>query len=441
MYYEKSRYVCLCGDTSTDAITKLPTLLSPSNMHHLGDLYFCPSCQGVKCIHCCHVAVECKYCVNCMTDFSDQKGVVRCSKNCFECPQCKSPLPVSVEDAVADGAKGKCFTFACVVCDYTYKTLVITKPAALKTIIKNENPIPFTNFFERFSLLHKLAVLEEKSQVPRKLNPTVLARMKAMDIQQPTGDQDEASNITQKLSEKKPLQINADDDFNSRPPKLLPLGRHLTAKRSYLCDSCRTMLSMPVGDHRLMKIVTKEFASDIVPTVTAKVDHASVLNFTPGSDTQCSLNIVNVTDLSISVTVSILSQLPKQFMNNNATISISFPFTHFSVQGRREKLAIIDSIPSPYLTSNTKTARAEQLMRASRREAQRRKTEGDEFKEVGANWVSVPFSVAVTSNTPLLSYPKIPFYITIESKLPDTWKPHANRRGLKYGFWVVCQVE
>lgn len=441
MLFDTSRYVCLCGDTSTDPATKLPLLLAPSNMHHLGDLYFCPTCQNLKCVHCCSVAVECKYCVNCMTDYSDQKGAVRCSKNCFECPNCMSPLPISVEDTITDDVKGKRFTFACVSCDYNYKTQVITKPAALKTIIRSENPIAFTNLFERYSLLHKLALLQEKSLAPRQLNLTVLARMRAMDIHQPKDHLDETDNIVQKLAEKNAVEIDLENDFDITGPKLLPLGRHLTAKLSYQCDTCRTPLLVPVADHRLMKIITKMFASDIVPVITAKVDRPSVLNFGPGSETQCKMNIINNTELSISVTVSIPSQLPPLFMNNNATMSISFPFTHFSVQGRRDKLAIIDTIPSPYLTSNTKTARAEQLMRAARRETQKRESEGQEFKEIGANWVSVDFSVSVARETPHSINPNIPFYITIESKLPESWKSIANRRGLKYGFWIVCRVE
>lgn len=376
-----------------------------------------------------------------MTDYSEQKGAVRCSKNCFDCPNCMSPLPVSVENAVTEGAKGKRFTFACVVCDYTYKTQVITKPAALKTIIRNENPIAFTSLFERYSLLQKLASLKENSLAPHKLNPTVLLRMKAMDIQKPKDHMDEVDELMQKLAEKKPMEIDLENDFDSNGQTMLPLGRRLTAKRSYLCDNCRTPLLVPVADHRLIKIVTKNFARDVVPIITAKVKHQSVYNFAPGSETHCTMSIINPTDLSISVTVSIPSQLPPLFMGNDATVSISFPFTHFSVQGHRDKQTIVDSIPSPYLTSNTNTARAEQLTWAARREAQKREAEGDDFKEIGTNWVSVPFSVSVTSDTPASTNPKIPFYVTIESKLPESWKPQGSRRGLKYGFWVVCRVE
>lgn len=386
-------------------------------------------------------SIECKYCVNCMTDYSENQGLVRCTKNCFECPTCTSPLTISVADDYADKMKGKRFTFECVSCDYKYKTEVVTKPAALSTILKNENKSPFTDLYEHYSLLHKLTVLEEKSLTPRKLPLNVIERMKAMDIKQPKDHFEEVDRLSEKLALSCIIDINLVDDFAPRSAKKIPLGRHLTAKRKYLCDSCRNPLLVPVADHRLMKIVTKELASDIVPTIGAKVKQQDTRSFAPGSDTACTLNLINNTTSSINVTVSILSQLPETFMNNNAKISISFPFTHFSIQGRRDNTSAIDAVPSPYLTNNTKTARAEQLIRTSRREAQRKEADGEEFKEVGSNWVTVPFSVSISNETPLAANPKIPFYITIESKLPDSWKPVANRRGLKYGFWLVCQIE
>lgn len=440
MHLDSSWYFCLCGNTSTDRKSKLPSTLGPSNIHSLGDLYFCPTCQNIKCIHCCLASIECKYCVNCMTDYSDSLGVVRCTKNCFECPCCGCPLNVSVEDAVTDTSKGKRFTFKCVSCTYIYKTQVINKPAALSTIVKNENPTIFTKLHERYTLLQKLQTLEDKSALPQKVPQNIISRMKAMDIRQPESYFDEIDRLSEKMAQPPVVEIIAGNDKSRNESPLIPLGKQLVAKRKYSCEACRTPLVVPVADHRLMKILIKQFASDIVPRISAKAAQKDVRNFTPGSDTACTLNIVNAMSSSVNVTVSILSQLPPQFMGNNAELAVSFPFTHFSVQGRRDKLSMIDSVPSPYLTNNTKTSRAEQLTRASRREAQKRESpEG--FIEVGANWVSVPFSVSNTSEASLRADPTIPFYITIESKLPDAWKPQSGRRGLKYGFWVACQIE
>lgn len=440
MYFDKSWYVCVCGDTTTDSRTKLPSTLRPCNLHQLGDLFFCPSCQVLKCKNCCTVSVELKYCVNCMTDYSDNAGLVRCTKNCFECPHCTSPLTVAVKDSSAETVRGKQFTFGCVSCDYKYTTLVITKPAALSTIVKNETKSRFPQLYEHYLLRHTLAELDQKSNAPRKLPHSVVSRMKAMDIKKPADHMEEVDRISAQLAVPCTVEIDPEEDFHVSGAQSYPLGKFLTAKRSYHCDTCRTPLVVPVADHRLMKIPTKELAVDIVPTIAAKVKQQDVRNFTPGSDTACTLNLINATSSSISLTVSILSQLPPSFMNNDGQLAISFPFTHFSIQARRDKTSTIDSIPSPYLTGNTKTARAEQLMRASRREAQKRQNDGNEFIEVGPNWVSVPFSVTV-SGEKTVAQPKIPFYITIESKLPESWKPVSSRKGLKYGFWVVCLIE
>lgn len=403
-----------------------PTL-TPSHFHQLGDLYFCPQCHMLRCVECCDVDVECKYCVNCMTDYSDIQGVVRCTKNCFECPECSSVLVVSMEDTTSGEAKGKQFTFLCVSCELSYKTKVVTKPAALSTILKNENSSGFASLYELYSLRNKA------SQREKPLSASVLSRMKAMDISQP------------KTATSEPEKLVLEQKRSS------PLGKHLVAKRKYLCSTCCAALAVPVPDPRLMKFVNKHFACDTVPTIVAKTK-GSALNsvlgvghFAPGSETPCTFNVVNPLPSSINVTVSVLAQQHNPFTDKFPDFSVSFPHTHFVVPGRRENASVVDSIPTPILTSTTKTARAEQLMRASRHEtlkrANREKTGAQDVqdpKEIGSHWVSVPFSVSVGETAPQNPL-HIPFYVTVESKIPEQWK--STRRGLKYGFWVVCQIE
>lgn len=434
MLLDSSWYICLCGSTSIDVKLKLPSTLGPSNFQRLGDLYFCPTCQVIKCIHCCRSKIECKYCVNCMSDYTDNLGMVRCLKNCFECPQCFSPLNVSVEDATIDTAKGKRFTFKCGFCDYKYHTQVVTKPAALSAIVKGESDPRFAQLHERYTLLQKLQQVEEKQAVP-KVSEVALRRMKAMDIKHP-------KNLVEidKLTEKLATSLTEELKDMERNDIKLPLGKQLVAKISHACNICKAPLMVPVADHRLMKILSKEYASDIVPRISAKVSQKDVRNFSAHSDTQCVLSLVNVTGSSVNVTVSVVSQLPTKHMSNNAEIAVSLPTTHFSIQGRREKQSAVDSVPTPYLTSNTKMARAEQLTRAARREAQKRDNT-ENTMEIGPNWVSVPFTVTNNSENALAASASVPFYITVELKLPDTWKPQKGRRGLKYGIWVVCQIE
>lgn len=438
--FSPTKYLCLCGDVLTDPLTKLPRAMHVRNLFRLADLYMCPNCVTLKCPNCCTVGVECKYCPNCMTDYTDQPGITRCTKNCFECPKCDSPLAVTVHNSAVDGVAGKQFVFSCVHCSYSYETRVVTKPASLTTILKREDPSAFFELMEKYTLANKLEGLTRKSAAPRqtRLTPALVSRMKAMDIQHvDTEALGEIDTLRLKLAEVQPRSL----DLTSGPLEKinLPSGKHLAAKRKYSCNECNHVLLLPVADPRLMKHLQKELAPDIVPFVGAKVKRQTAPRFVPGTDTACVLSFVNPLPNSINVNVSILGNIPPEF---GAGVSVSLPITHFTIQARREKLNTVDAIPSIYLTNTTKAARAEQLVRAVRREAQRKQTNSEDpvpFVEHGSNWASVPFSVSVDESS-TSEQPRIPFYITVETRRPDNW-PASSKRGLKFGFWVICDIE
>lgn len=427
LFFHTSRYLCACGDTATDPQTKLPTAMTAPNLHPLPDLYFCPKCHHMQCNSCSIVSVEAKYCPNCMTDYTENAGTTRCTKNCFECPKCTSPLSVSAKDETLHGIPGKVFSFACVFCAYTYSTCVVTRPAALASIVRAEGPRQFQKLSEKLTQKFKVEQLKGKSQ-PSKipLTPGVLSRMRAMNVKEPSSTSfSDIDMLTHKISSSAPIDIDVEGDFEETPTMELPLSKHLVAKHKYACSACHTGLVVPVADAKLMKILQKQFAVDVVPTMTAKMCE----DFVVGGDTSCVLNVINPLASSINVTVSIVATVPAHFAH--VTTTVSFPTTHFSVQGRREKGSMVESVPTSYLTSATKQARAEQLIRAGRRE--RRDTEEI---EVGPNWVAVPFSVSVEQRPETV---QIPFYVTVESRMPESWKG-SGKRGLRYGFWVVCDL-
>lgn len=376
-YYRSTEYLCLCGDMARDPTTKLPAAMASSRWR-LPDLYFCPTCLVLKCRNCCAVTVECKYCASCMSDHTDARGVTRCQKNCFQCPECTAPLGVSVEDCV-EPVRGKRFGFRCGGCAYTYRTRVVTKPAPLATIVRTEQESEFTQL---------AAAWGERRRREARLDKAVEMRMRRMG-----------------LEPKAAVAAKPALSSSSR----LPVSAHLTAKRAYACDTCRTPLALPSRDPTLMKLAHKQFAVDTVPTVAARTCDGARLR--PHGETACVLSVLNPLPSSITVTASIVLQNPYG-------AAVALPVTCFSVQGRRA--APPQSVPTPYLTGATSRARAEQLERAVRCGAAT-------ALEVGPNWTAVPFTVTTDAR----AHATVPFYFTVEEV----------ERGIKYGFWAVVAVE
>ncbi|KAM9929131.1 hypothetical protein OXX59_001372 [Metschnikowia pulcherrima] len=469
LFYTKSRYLCPCVDIDAEAQTKLPATLVHRSLHKLPDLYFCPKCHVLKCSHCCDATVVCKYCANCMTDYTESSGKTRCSKNCFECPECESPLSFSIQDDPKGKGTGKQFHFACGHCSYSYATKIVTKPAPLSTILKNEQASYFQELQVKYNLRNRLLRLKESGESKNglKLTPGILSKMRQMAICPPSSeDLSEIENLNLKLNELKPVSVDIDADFVSKPPKNIPRGNHLSAKLAYSCKSCGTRLASPVPDARSMKYLEKELAMEIIPLVTAKIcnDPNPDTSLSLGTDTSCVLNIVNPMLSSMNITVSTLENIPLGISGTNHSISISLPITSYTISPRKEKANVLDSIPSVYLTKSTQASRGELLTRTIRRESSRRDTDVDEpIIESGSNWVSLPFELSfletdTQANTSEVQEDlsdndsgsckkagdrplplRVPFYITVESKLPSQWT-QRNKKGLKFGFWVLSDL-
>lgn len=415
-YYRAAQYLCPCGNSEWDHVTKLPKAMTPANLWRLPDLYFCSGCSVLRCRFCCVVSVECKYCARCMADYTGVRGVTRCQKNCFECPQCQAPLTVVVKDAVKDKVRGKQFEFRCGICPYVYETRVVTQPMALANIVKGERNSEFSRLASFWG--------EARSSVKEPSDPAVAARMAKMGIRAPMNEEDRgtvrAREKTKQCSVlKEQLPTPGDKAENSEagcskqdsgtrtaiePALSLPLGHHLTAKRSFACGLCRAPLCVPTSDPRLMKFAHKQFAVDMVPTVCARA-----LGPLSG-EVACTLSVMNPLPASITMTAAVVLQNPHG-------AHVAMPITTFSVQGHKASVAA--SVPTVYLTGRTSQARAEQLERAVRR--------GPLLTvEVGPNWTAVPFTMTLLEG----GEPVVPFYLTVEQV-----------SGSKFGFWVVCQVE
>lgn len=326
---------------------------------------------------------------------------------------------------------------------------MVTKPAPLWAIVKAEGPRDFARLSEKYSNASKLRGLldsQPKSSKPA-LTDQLVQRMRAMDVSLtprkdvlPSGKlQDQMADSTpDRLSEVDvlahsvasvvPIDITIEDDVKSSPAR--PLSKHLVAKRSYACFSCQTPLMAPVAAPTLMKILRRQYAVDVVPTVEARAVGPW------GLETPCELIVTNPLSGSVSITVAIVASLPKSFKHGPDAVAL--PTSHFSVQGRRENTTLLQLVPSAYVTGATQQGRGVQLERA--RERVQRAEETGPSVEVGPNWVSVPFSISVEEREPGSAAPKVdvPFYITGEARVREGWR--TERRGLKFGFWAVCRV-
>lgn len=404
-------YYCPCGTGGSD--DRLPRL-SPQSLHELPDLYLCPQCHVIRCKFCASVTIEAKFCAGCMTNFSDKDGLVRCAKNCFECPMCNSPVVVTANDRKMGNLDqidskilalplktGKQFCFRCVTCDFTYQTQVVTKPAPLSSILKNEVLAQFRALTIHFSELNSL-------HNQRPLRPVLTS---------------ENAELMRSLSSLK-VGASLQGHVVTLENVHVPLGKQLSAKRKFSCADCNAELLVPVPEPRTLKILRSSYAVDHVPTINITTRGRKL---SPGTETPCWLCVLNPGARSINVNLAIVAENPHA--GPGVDVSMFLSETSFSVQARRGRADGLESVPTVLLTNNTRAARAEALKRAL----------VSEKMEVGANWVSVPLTVSLLEDSAVPERLKVPLYCLVESLMPEGWA--SDRRGLRYGFWVLVTVQ
>lgn len=404
-------YYCPCGTGGSD--DRLPKL-SPHTLHELPDLYLCPQCHVIRCKFCTSVTVEAKYCAGCMTNFSDKDGLVRCAKNCFECPMCTSPVVVTANDRKRGNSdqmdsksllippkNGKQFSFRCVTCDFTYHTQVVTKPAPLSSILKNEVLAEFRTLTSHFSELNTFHNLRTQRPV---LTPENAELMRSL------SDQKSGANLASHVV--------------TSEQRLVPLGKQLSAKKKFSCADCNAELLVPVPEPRTLKILRSNYAVDHVPTINISTRGRKLI---PGAETSCWLCVLNPGARSINVNLAIVAENPHA--GTGVDVSMFLSESSFSVQARRGRADGLESVPTVLLTNSTRAARAEGLKRAL----------VSEKMEVGANWVSVPLTVSLLEHSAVPERLKVPIYCLVESLMPEGWA--SDRRGLRYGFWVLVTVQ
>lgn len=121
-------YACNCFDSNTGADGEERTFdpRSPRAnyaLYPLEHLLYCEDCLQIRCPRCIIEETLNWYCPSCL--FEVPSSVVksdgnRCTRNCFNCPVCTSPLSVnSVENPEAPSATGGPYILACSYCHWS----------------------------------------------------------------------------------------------------------------------------------------------------------------------------------------------------------------------------------------------------------------------------------------------------------------------------------
>lgn len=412
MLLYNSIYLCSCESEGS--------VLTPDNLPRaskiLPDLLFCPTCHVPRCFDCCKIDILAKYCCGCMTEYTDVPGATRCLKNCFECPECHSPTTVVASDSAVENTRGKQFHFQCVHCTYTYQTEVITKPAPLSKILRASGDQRFSKLADKYNAAREL----KSDPVATSISRLMAEKLKLMDLPMPP----RADVVDYHLERSRVPSTSS--------ATALPLGKHLLAKRRYSCPACDTSLENPVADPKLMKFLDKELALDTVPLLVAKIIGSRE------GETRCVLSILNPLPTTINAKLSTTESVPVNLSAAAEPITVSLPVTSVVVPARREKVGVLETLPTEYLGDATEASRAEKLARSVKNSGSIDWWDDTEAKvEKGANWVTVPFSYsAATDET--TEAPKIPLYVSVETKMPPKW--NQARAGLKFGFWVLIAL-
>lgn len=400
---------------------RLPPRLRP------GDVMFCPACQTPRCRECCSYEIECKFCANCLHDYTES-STHHCTRTCFDCPECGSGLSLGVSDAEKNGTPGKVFSFTCLYCEYRFTTSTIVKPKPLHAIVRSETCAD--PYYGTFHKLHDVAtdrakLLDLEKKVTER-TPTLVG------LRRP------------ELREARKSIYNAMDDLKKRvslsidPPLAkgrFPRPKRLTAKACYKCPSCQAPLVKPAPGPVSAKFLSRWNAIDYMPSlqITGVGSHPLTTSLTKNTPATYTLVVENPMPHEISIKVAILSELRAPFTQGEAQLSL--PVTTATVHAADDT---IKSVPTPMLTEHTKASRAERLMRRAAMPGP-----DDSIDDIpldrGPGWVGLPFSILVNDAGPLEL--AVPFYVTVELKLPDSIRRlKLDKRGLKYGFWVIVPM-
>lgn len=464
MLNSSTRIYCSCAAKTTYE----QVLDNPERYHDIHSLSFCPSCQTPKCKYCYQTDVFHKYCSSCMTDYSDTSDV-HCTKNCFVCPECNNMLAITVRDETKDGETGKQFTFTCSICDYHYITDIITKPKSIFNIIRSEaSRTEHRRLFNRIFQMHNHRLNYEllyedmlkklkRGQRYKGMKIDVVRKLKQMELEVP-GEDGNIDELKLLLESNDPEFVQDDEDVvirfdtetvfnysvNSGLPltRRFPIPKRLTSRNILKCIDCSTRLLTPSSELLSTKFVDRWNANEYIPLITASpLINQKLPDFVEvGTSYKFLLNIVNPLPHLVDISLS----CPFEYDIGQSKIQASIPISNLKIGAYDSKDHPIRSIPTPYLTKETKVSRAELVMRLGRLNGQRFADSSMDYMETlvdqNDNWGLVPFEITVKDAKEHCEF-LVPIYLSIQSRLPESIKALGLRKAqVKLGVWQVINI-
>ncbi|KAF9419122.1 hypothetical protein BGZ94_009516, partial [Podila epigama] len=256
----------------------------PHGSQSLARLYFCDSCDEIRCPKCVQDEIVCYYCPNCLFDVptaSVKSEKHKCSRNCFECPICQNTLSVVSEDpnaslfAATTTAAGQ-YHLACNMCQWNSQEIGMTfdKPTGLAVQLqKTEDSLPDVKEFDRLKD-HLEKYFRAHSSMKPGLPSSLLTSIQSGTLQslryvssanhkaQQSDDIAHYTPAVQVMEDTENLEklmsvvsLNETTTMKQRlkqlqnqtysTQRLQPQRIHLRIKKSRRCRSCRHILVMP----------------------------------------------------------------------------------------------------------------------------------------------------------------------------------------------------
>ncbi|KAI1314757.1 hypothetical protein EDD11_001726 [Mortierella claussenii] len=279
----------------------------PHGSQSLSRLYFCDSCDEIRCAKCTQDEIVCYYCPNCLFDVptaSVKSEKHKCSRNCFECPVCQNTLSVVSEDpdaghfAAGPTAHGQ-YHLICNMCQWNSQSIDMTfeKATGLAAQLqKTEETSPDVMEFVRLkdhlekyfrnnnlkptlpsSLLssiqsgtiQSLRYVASSGQHRSRAGDDIAHYVPAVQVMEDTENLDKLMSVvslTQTTTMKQRLGHLHKQPY--APERLQPKRIHLRIKKSRRCRTCRHILVNPEQKAQSIRFKINLIALNQIPNIT-----------------------------------------------------------------------------------------------------------------------------------------------------------------------------
>lgn len=433
-----SRVYCptyvFCPPIHTDVSKTTISDISWSRVHHLSRLLFCPQCQATRPPHQCTSTIDSKYCAMCLADHSEDIAASHCSRKCFVCPKCASPLTISMSST----RNGKIFTFSCGFCPYSHRTRPVTSPQSLHRILADDDSVTlhdqtFHDISKFWSRQNDTGKITTSSQTLENLKLSGLHVPEP--VPEPTPITDDTELVALRKSSKS-LSDCAETSLRTTDTETcLPKANRLTCKVSVRCVKCQSPLKCPdLTQPPISTKYTLDFnAADFLPTLHATPRSAQdqLPTKSPWVLHEYTISVQNPMECPMNIRVSAPPALSCYFTGATVLehhVRVVLDTSDYTVPAGSGTAA--QMIPVSLLTDNTRASRAEKVRQFNATH--------------GVNWVEMPLRVLISyqleSSSAQLNV-RVPLYITIEAELP-----HPHKKGgtwklpMCFGYWTIVDL-